>query len=62
MDRVFFFEDYVRCSQCGKDTLGVVWEKSGRIDCDQCGEAMLDATEMDGGTVIILELEDETFH
>ena len=62
MDRVFFFDTHVRCLHCNESTQGVVWAQSARIDCDQCGEPLFDATEMDGGTLVILELDDATWH
>jgi len=57
-DCIEFFKSSVICHHCGADTNGLVWEHSARIDCDDCGEALFDAGEMDGGTVIILELDE----
>jgi len=58
-DHVAFFEYIVTCAHCGEDTLGVVYDRSGTINCDECDGIIFDARDT-GGTVVILELEEST--
>lgn len=58
-DHVAFFEYIVTCLHCNEGTLGVVFERSGTINCDECGGIIFDARDT-GGTVVILELEEST--
>lgn len=58
-DNVAFFEYVVTCAHCSEATLGVVFERSGTINCDECGGIIFDARDT-GGTVVILELEEST--
>jgi len=59
MRSVSFFDQLVECAHCDSDTYGVVWENSGTINCDACDEIIFDARDT-SGTVVILELEEET--
>jgi hypothetical protein len=56
---VEFFESHVDCLICGEATRGIVWEGSGTINCDECDGIIFDARETTG-TVVILELEEDT--
>ena len=56
---VTFFDDWVTCHLCGEATRAVVFEGSGTINCDECGGIIFDARETTG-TVVILELEEDT--
>lgn len=58
-DHVSFFEYIVTCHHCNEGTLGVVFSRSGTINCDECGGIIFDARDV-GGTVVILELEEST--
>lgn len=54
---VYFFGDLVICSNCGKDTLGICEEFSSRVECDNCGHAIID---YDGGDqVVLFVMEDD---
>jgi len=59
---VEFFGDDITCLHCKQVTRGFVYEHSGMIICSECDEALFDASDMDGGTVVILQLEDERVH
>ena len=61
MGYVLFFEDEVVCSHCHSDTYGLVEENSGTINCTECDNIIFDARDT-SGTVVILELENETQH
>lgn len=61
MGYVLFFEDEVVCSLCQRDTYAVVEENSGTINCTECDGIIFDARDC-SGTVVILELEEETQH
>ena len=57
-DHVIFFEDAVTCSHCGEEIFGVVFERSGTINCEECTSIIFDARNT-GGTVLLLEFEDQ---
>jgi ribosomal protein S27E len=60
---VEFFDEDLYCMHCGEITRGIVVEHSAMIRCDQCGDPLFDARGLDGGHVVILELEkEETRH
>ena len=59
MKSVSFFDQRIRCVHCEAEGYGVVWENSGTINCDACDEIIFDARDT-SGTVVILELEEET--
>ena len=59
MKSVSFFDQRIRCAHCEAEGYGVVWEYSGTINCDACDEIIFDARDT-SGTVVILELEEET--
>lgn len=59
MDAVSFFDDYVVCHSCNADTMGIVYEHSCKINCDNCDAVLFDASGLGNGTVVILELDDE---
>jgi len=61
-DVVFFFPRSVICQHCEADTFGLVFEHSGIVSCTECEEALLDCHDTDGGTIIMLELEDNAVH
>lgn len=56
---VSFFPEMVDCLLCGEATRAVVFEGSGTINCDECDGIIFDARETTG-TVVILELEEDT--
>jgi len=55
---VEFFAEHIHCLHCGSATHGVVIEHSAQITCSECEEIIFDASDTEGGTVIILELDD----
>lgn len=59
MDSAAFFEDEVVCHHCGETTYAIVWAYSGTINCDVCDGIIFDARDTTG-TVVILELEENT--
>lgn len=61
MSYVLFFDRLCRCLHCGRDTYACVEENSGTINCTECDEIIFDARDT-SGTVVILELEEETTH
>jgi len=63
MAYVLFFENIVQCAhpECRSETYGYVEENSGTINCTECDGIIFDARDT-SGTVVILELEEETAH
>ena len=61
MSYVLFFDNLVRCSHYNSDTYACVEENSGTINCTECDGIIFDARDT-SGTVVILELEEETTH
>jgi len=61
MDFVLFFEQEVDCAICNESTYAYVTESSGTINCTECDGIIFDARDT-SGTVVILELENETEH
>ena len=61
-DAVEFFLDDITCLHCNSATKGIVFERTGQILCTECDEAIFDAADVDGGTVVILQLDDEVMH
>ena len=63
MAYVLFFENIVQCAHpdCRGETYGYVEENSGTINCTECDGIIFDARDT-SGTVVILELEEETTH
>lgn len=61
MGYVLFFENSVVCQLCQQDTYASVEENSGTINCTECDGIIFDARDC-SGTVVILELEEETQH
>ena len=61
MGYVLFFENSVVCQLCQQDTYAAVEENSGTINCTECDGIIFDARDC-SGTVVILELEEETQH
>ena len=58
-NNVEFFDEDLICMHCNQVTRVLVYEHSAKITCDMCGEALFDATGLDGGHVVILNLEEE---
>jgi len=61
MSYVLFFEDVCICLHCQAETYACVEENSGTINCTECDGIIFDARDT-SGTVVILELEQETQH
>ena len=60
-DYCLFFENEVDCGICGESTYAVVEANSGTIKCTECDGIIFDARDCHG-TVVILELDNETTH
>lgn len=56
---VEFFAEDVTCLHCNEPTRGLIYEHSGEIVCCNCNKSILDASDVDGGTVVILQLDDD---
>jgi len=61
-DIVEFFTEDVTCLNCKQHTRGLVYEHSGQIICTECEEPIFDAADVDGGTLVILQLDDGVIH